>query len=372
MNKTTKIIGGIVIIIIVIVLVAVFYKSAPKGTIKIGAILPLTVKATNLGEDAKQAINLALEKLNQNSKIKIEVIFADEKCDAKEAVSGYRELTLKGAKLVIGAICSPSTLAIAPLAEQEGIVLITPGSAADEITQAGDFIFRDHVTMSQKTGKLAEFAVQKFNSIATIYDQSSSAYTLGDKIITDKFINEGKNVLSREGFGNDTTDFKTQLIKIKAGKPEAIYIGGLMPQAGLIIKQMNELGMSFQILAEDGFVTDTKFSEAVGNLSEGIIFAVTDFGRNIDPRFWDLYTEKFGKNPTIFAAQAYDCIMILAKIIKENCHDGNPICVKDALYNIRDYPGVSGTTSFDQNGDAIKPIIIKTIKNGQFVPYENN
>jgi branched-chain amino acid transport system substrate-binding protein len=50
--------------------------------------------------------------------------------------------------------------------------------------------------------------------------------------------------------------------------------------------------------------------------------------------------------------------------------NGDPTCIKDQLYKIKDYPGASGKTSFDENGDALKEIIIKTIKNGQFVPYK--
>ena len=366
------IIGIIVLAVVVWGGVKLFGTKEEKISepIKIGVILPLSVKAANLGENAKQAIDLAMIEINKTTP-KIEVIYGDDRCDPKEAVSVYQLFKQQNVKFIIGPICSPGTLAVAPLAERDGVVLITTGSAAETISQAGDFIFRNHITMSQKTGKLAQVAALKFNSVATIYDQANDAYLAGNNIVVDEFNKQSKVVAVTEGFGKDATDFRTQLTKIKIKQPEAIYIGALMPQAAIIVNQMKELGISSQIISEDGFAVDNKFLEAIGKSSEGIIFATTDFNReNTNQIFWDLYAQQFGRNPDIFAAQSYDTAMILVKIIRENCNSGNSVCVKNSLYKIQDYPGVSGKTSFDQNGDVKKSVVLKTIKNGQFVKYE--
>lgn len=369
MNKRFLTLIIIIVIIIVGVLIYTSQKSAvpeEKEVIKIGAILSLTGKADTLGEDMRNAINLALEKVNSNKQI-VELIYEDGMCDPQEAVTAYKALSLKGVKLMIGAVCSPSTLAIAPLAEDDSVVLITPASSADSISQAGDFIFRNHVFSSQKAGKIADFANKNFHSVATLYDQTNDAYILGEQVFVEEF--QG-SILARESFQNGDVDFRTQLTKIKSKNPEAVFILALMPQSALILKQLEELAIPSQIISEDALATDEKFLDATENLSDGIIFSGSDFSRETNPEFWDLYTERFAKNPTIFAAQAYDSLIILSNIIKEKCKTGNPICVKDELYKVRDYPGVSGLTTFDENGDALKPTVIKTIKNGQFVPYE--
>jgi len=150
----------------------------------------------------------------------------------------------------------------------------------------------------------------------------------------------------------------------------AIFIQALMPEASLIVKRLKELGVSAQILVGDALATDKVFIDAIENFSEGIIFVGSEFSRSTNPEFWDLYTERFGKNPNIYAAQAYDSLIILVDIIKRECKTGNSTCVKDSLYKVKNYLGVSGLTTFDENGDAIKTVAIKTIKNGQFVPYE--
>jgi branched-chain amino acid transport system substrate-binding protein len=368
MKKNIKIIGGIVVLVIIVVLVAVFYKPAPKETIKIGAILPLTGSAGSLGEYMRNAINLATEKANKNRPL-IEVYFEDEKCDPKEAVSAYQALRVKGIKLIIGAGCSSSTLAIAPLAEQDRVVLITPSSAADKISEAGDYIFRNHVLASQKEGKLGEFVGEKFNTVATIYDQANDAYVSGEKAFVEQVQNKGGNVVERQAFQKGATDFRTELTKIKAKNPDAIFVGAVMPESALILKQLKELRVKYQIFTDDGPATDSKFLDAVGDLAQGIIFSGPDFKRETNSEFWDLYTNRFSKNPNVFAAQAYDCLMILADTISQKCKTGDSTCVKNAFYGIKNYVGASGLTTFDKNGDALKPIVIKTIKNGQFVPY---
>ena len=360
----------ILIIAVVIVGLVIFLpkskKQVDKEPIKIGAILPLTSKSASLGEDMQKAINLALENINKDKKI-VEIFYEDEKCDGKEAVTAYQSLRLKNINIIIGAGCSPSTIAIAPLAEKDKVVVLSPASSADSISQAGDFIFRNHIFVSQKVKKLAEFANKKFNSVATIYDATNDAHVLGEMIFVKNF--QG-NVLARESFQKNALDFSTQITKIKEKKPMAIFIQALMPEASLIVKRLKELGVSAQILVGDALATDKVFIDAIENFSEGIIFVGSEFSRSTNPEFWDLYTERFGKNPNIYAAQAYDSLIILVDIIKRECKTGNSTCVKDSLYKVKNYLGVSGLTTFDENGDAIKTVAIKTIKNGQFVPYE--
>ena len=303
-----------------------------------------------------------MEKEDVNKQV--ELIYEDEMCDPQTAITAYRSLRLKGVNVIIGAFCSPSTLAIAPLAEQDKVILITPASSAETISQAGDYIFRNHVFSSQRGIKLGEFAANKFDSIATIYDKSNDAFVLTEKSLVEKIQEKNKIVLERQGVLGTATDFKTELIKIKASKPSAIYIGTLMPISALIVKQMKELNMTAQIIADDATVIDKNFLDAIGNMSEEIFFVSSDFDQETNLEFWNLYTERFGKNPTVFAAQSYN-LMILANIISEKCKNGDSICVKEYLYQIKNYSGVSGSTTFDVNGDAVKSLIIKTIKNGQ-------
>lgn len=76
---------------------------------------------------------------------------------------------------------------------------------------------------------------------------------------------------------------------------------------------------------------------------------------------------KYGVDPEYYAPIGYDAVKILALAIEKGGF--RPEQIKNALYQIKDFPGLSGTTSFDENGDVIKPVILKTVKNGRFVRY---
>jgi branched-chain amino acid transport system substrate-binding protein len=371
MNKATKIIIGIIIAIIVIG--GIWYGASKKPTpvtekesIKIGVILPLTGRGASLGENIQNAITLALDKIGNKN---IKVIYQDEKGDPKEAISAYQNLRMEGIKVIIGPGFSGGVLAVAPLAEKDKVIILTPSGAADSISDAGDFIFRNNAMVKDKETKLAEFAAKKYSKVATIYDQSVEGLVSAEKIFSEVFTKNGGTIVERQGFPRGETDFRTYLSKIKLKNPEALALFAIMPASAQIIKQIKELGINLVILADDATATETSFLESIGSLAERIIFSGSQFDRSTNPEFWDSYKERFGKEPNIYAAQAYDSFMILMNTIQK-CNGIDTECIKNELYKIKNYPGAAGLTSFNEKGDAIKPIIIKTIKNGQFVPYE--
>lgn len=224
--------------------------------------------------------------------------------------------------------------------------------------------------MDQKTGLLGKFACKRFNKVAIIYDNSSEAFVDGMNAFKNRYVKESNEIVAIESFKKGDADFRSQLLKIKLQNPEAVYIGGYAAEISLIVKQMEEQKIKTQILTDDA-ILDPSFLKTVGNLSEGIIFGTTRFDKDIAKDFWTSYFNLFGAEPTIFSAQGYDTLKILNSIIEDKCSNGNSTCLKNELYKVEDYLGVSGKTSFDENGDVKKEVIIKTIKNGQFVPYNS-
>jgi branched-chain amino acid transport system substrate-binding protein len=142
-------------------------------------------------------------------------------------------------------------------------------------------------------------------------------------------------------------------------------------EGGLIAKQARELGINIQLIGTDNF--GTKEVVETGKESvEGAIFSTPALDER-RPEAQELkrkFETKYGKEPPVIiaVADAYDAMNILAKAIQAKGYD--PLEVKDYLYSLKNYPGISGTISIDQNGDAEKPISLQVIKNGQFVPYE--
>jgi len=87
-------------------------------------------------------------------------------------------------------------------------------------------------------------------------------------------------------------------------------------------------------------------------------------------KFITKYKKKNNEEPSNWSANSYDAVMMVI-----NCIDNygyNSENIKKCLYNIKDYPGIGGKTTFDEYGEVIKPTIIKTIKEGEFVKFEEN
>src|SRR5690606_19038731 len=107
-----------------------------------------------------------------------------------------------------------------------------------------------------------------------------------------------------------------------------------------------------------------EFSKLAHNYSEGIIFSTPAYDpADNDPRvkqFATAFKERFGTAPDTASGHSYDAMHILAEAIKKAGAD-EPAKVKDALYAIRDFPGVTGRTTFDSNGDVVKPVLVKKI-----------
>ena len=174
-----------------------------------------------------------------------------------------------------------------------------------------------------------------------------------------------------EPYSLGDTDFRSQLTKIKSVNPEYIYLLGYLKELSIILKQMRELGVKSRILSAYSFY-DPKLIEVAGDIAENAIFTIPaydpDSKNQIVLDFVNKYVAMYGKKPDQFAAHAYDCIRILAKVMEGGALKGSEINI--ALHKSTDYQGVTGMITFsEENGDVTKPLRLFIVKNGEFVPY---
>ncbi len=377
MSRTTKTIIWLIVILVVIAGIwwGVSNRKPREEAIKIGAILPLTGGASIYGESAKEGVDLAIEEMNNKGGIngrKIEIIYEDSKAEPKEGVSAINKLiTVDKVPVIIGAMTSSVTLAVAPIAEENQVVLLSPGSSAPKITKAGDYIFRNEVSEEFGARKSAEFYYDAgFKEIAILYINND--YGVSVKETTKKVYQEkGGKISTAEAFVQKTTDFRTSLQKIKNSKPQALLIVA-HEEYPMIIRQMKEVGMELPILTTPVFESKELLNK-LGELAEGVIYSCystfdLESQKEEVKQFLDNFRKKYSKDPSYYAALGYDAAYLLKIAIEKGGYHSDGI--KNALYTIEDYPGVSGITSFDENGDVIKPVILKTVKNGKFVVYE--
>src|SRR3989344_3814371 len=292
MNNLHKILVLFVLVLLTGCSIQTRDTTAPanaKETIKIGVVLPLTGPSSDGGNYVKNGLLLAQDELNKDQDLayRYELLFQDSMYDPKTAVSAFRKLVdIDKVKYAIGAQGSSETLAITPIAEENKVILITPGSQSDKISQAGDYIFRTQVNTAQESPFLAEHIFK----------------AIGSKPLGLLLLN---------------TDYGESMI--------------------------NNFNPKF---------------EAVGGKIAGIDHLE-------EKEYMEKYKAVYGSENEILSANGYDALKILSQCIEQEKSDVEKVNM--CLYTIKEYAGASGVFSLDQNGDAVKHLIIKTVKDRTFI-----
>jgi branched-chain amino acid transport system substrate-binding protein len=368
----------ILLLFLIVVLLSGFPGCAKKETaIRIGAILPLTGDAAKYGKASKQGIELGLEEINASGGIqkkKLEVIYEDDQADPRLGVSAFEKLiTVNKVPVVIGPLPSSVALAVAPLAEKNKVILLSPAASSPALTNAGDYVFRNVVSDLFEGMALAEFVYSHLHlrNVSIIYINNDFGVGLKNSF-SEKFEGLGGKIITTESFNQGSTDFRTQLSKIKTGNPQGIYLIGYR-EMGRILRQATELGIRAQFLSIAMF-EDPEILKIAGESAEGIYYSFRAYdpqsGDELVKKFVKDYMAKYTVEPDIFAALSYDAIRIISLAIRNV--GTNPDAIKKFLYTVKDFPGVTGKITFDKNGDIIGTMSIKMVKDGKFVWYIRN
>lgn len=340
-------------------------KKEPRE-IRIGAILPLTGDGAKYGEEAKNGIDLALEELKDQ---KISVFYEDDQGTSNGAVNAFNKLiTGNKVPVIIGPMFSSTALSIAPLGERNGVVIFSPSASSPELTNAGDYFFRNWPSDVYEGGDMGQFAfdILKLRRVAIL--SVNLDYGVGlTNVFKKAFESLGGRVLTVEHYDQGATDFRTQLSKIKSLSPEGLYLPGYYAEIGLILRQAKELRVKTKFLSGVGF-DNPKVLEIARDAAEGVIFARPYYDpESRDPKvksFVEHFTRKYVKPPGIYAAHAYDALNIVVDAIRMGGY--NTESIKNNLYRLKGFPGVSGITSFDGNGDVEKAIQLMKVQGGKF------
>lgn len=344
-----------------------------EEVIKIGAVLCLTGSGSVYGQDSKRGLELAQEIINSNGGIsdkKIQLVFQDDKTLPSFALSAASFLiNTERVPVIIGAVTSSSTLAIAPLANQNKTILFSPGASSPKITNAGDYVFRNWISDTYEGKRIAEytFNVLKKSEVFILYINNDYGEGLKD-VFQKRFEELGGKVLGVDGYLQGSTNFRANLTKLKKLKPQGIYLPGYYQEIALILNQSKELGVKSQFLSCVSF-EDPELLKIASTNAENVIYATPYFNANdsalVVKEFTTLFKRKFAREPGTFAAHSFDAFQIIVKALISAGSDSEKI--KSFLYKLNNYQGVTGITSFDKNGDVEKPVSVKTVKDGRFI-----
>ena len=348
--------------------------GATGDTIKIGGLAPLTGDVSVYGVAVDNGVKMAVEEINADGGVlgkQIEYIVYDEKGDATEAVNAYNKLVQSdNVVAIVGDVTSKPTLAVAQQAAKEKIPLITASGTAENITQAGENIFRACFIDPFQGELMASYASKKLakKTAAIIYnisdDYSKGLYEAFEAAAGDL----GIEVVQVEGYGKGTVDFKAQLTNIKSKNPDVIFLPVYYQDVALIAVQAKELGIEAQFLGADGWdgvigQVDESNMDAVN----GAYFCSQYSAQSDDPNlqaFLSKYKETYGMDASQFAVLGYDAMKMLAQAISE-AGSTDSAAITSAMAAI-DFTGLTGHMTFDENRNPVKSAAITQIDNGEY------
>jgi len=336
--------------------------------VHVGAILPLTGDAAAYGTSMRRGMELALTEVNPQRPHPLGLLFEDSQADPKLAVSAYRKLKDRhGVMLILGPFTSGETLAVAPQAERDRVVVISTGASSPAVSEAGDFIFRIVSSDLYDADVVARFLRDRLKArrIAVVY--INNAYGAGVYAAFEKRLLqlEGEVILS-EGYSETEGDFRTIATKVVSAAPDAVFLVGHQ-EMGRFLRQAQEVGMRADIMST-GLFEDPTILETAGRAAEGVYYSYPTFDLSGDDpvlrRFAQSFEERFDSSPDNIAALGYDAVKIADRVTAVRPVSSNDI--KTTLYKIDQFHGATGIMRFDERGDVVKTFGVKRVQDGKF------
>jgi branched-chain amino acid transport system substrate-binding protein len=358
---------------------AILLTGCGGGTsneIVIGHVAPLTGDIKTFGESTRNGFQLAIDEANQAGGLlgrPIRTVITDDKNDPTEASNAATKLINQDRiRYLVGSVSSKCSIPLSEIAQSNRVVMITPTSTNPKVTVSEDgtrkdFVFRACFTDPFQGAAGARIAREQFRAqrVAVLYDVGNDYVKGLAEFFRDAFTRAGGEVVAYLSYAKDDVDFSAVLTKVKAAGPDLVFIPDYYNKVGLIAKQARQTGITAQLLGGDGWDSPDMIQIA-GDAIEGGVF--TNHYSPQDPRpevqTWVAkYEARFGGKPDALATLAYDATLLLMEAIRRAGAD-DPVMVRDALAGIRDYRSVSGSITFDAQGNPVKSVAVLQYRSG--------
>ncbi len=336
-----------------------------QTVVKIGHVAPVSGPQAHYGRDNENGARMAIDELNAQGvtiagkKVKFELLAEDDAADPKQGTAVAQKLCDAKVNGVVGHLNSGTTIPAAKVYAQCGLPMVTPSATNPELTQLGyKGVYRLLANDNALGAGLANYAAHtlKLKKVAIIDDRT--AYGQGVADVFAKTAKElGLEVVSQQYTNDKAVDFSAILTSIKSKKPDGIFFGGMDPQAGPMLRQMQQLGLNKAYLfGGDGICTDKlmELSSGAKTLSN-VVCAVG--GASLDKlpngKAWRAkYDAKFPGQFQVYSPYTYDATMLLVDAMKR----ANSVDPKVYAPKLADgFQGVTAKIAFEPNGDLKNP-----------------
>ncbi len=365
-------------IILILVMLVPMAGCAPKqgNTIRIGVIAPMTGDVKTFGDSTQKGAQLAVDEWNAKGGVlgkKIELVLADDKNDPAEATNAATKMIQQDKiHYIVGSVSSKCSIPISEIANKNKVVMISGTSTNGKVTvdpwpggTRKPYVFRACFIDDFQGPAMANYALNTlgFKKAAIFYDNGNDYVKGLAETFKAAFEKGGGTVPVYEAYSSSDTDFSALITKMMADPPDILYVPDYYNMVNLITKQARDAGFKGVFAGGDGWDSADLNMQS----TEGGYF--TNHYSPEDPRpevqnFVKAYQAKYGSVPDALATLAYDATNLLLNAISTAGVD-DTAKVKDAMQATKDFQTVSGSVTFDENGNPHKDITILQIKGGK-------
>ncbi len=394
-------------------------KNAVFNRYSIGCLLPLSGPYQTFGQRALKGIELAYSQFSSgNDGPPIKLVVKDTSSDPDKTRLAVQELATEQVAAILGPLVNVELAA--RQAQQMGIPIIT-FTQKDGICEIGDRVFRNFITPRMQVNAIASFAIEDLgaNRFAILYPNETYGVTFMN-LFWDRVVELGGRIVGVEAYKPRQTDFADSIKKLiglyyeipedlkpkdelDTGQPdddaavqvdektvrddeqppseeqpepivdsEAVFLPDSPQIVGLVAPQLAYYDVKDVYLLGTNLWHSDSLIKVADQYVQGAVMPDGFFARSSSPmvkKFVTLFEETYDQTPEFIEAVVYDSAMILFQVVRQP-HSRYRSEIKDGLLNLDDYPGVTGVTRFDANGDVVKKLRLLRIKGKKFVELE--
>jgi branched-chain amino acid transport system substrate-binding protein len=345
--------------------------------VKIGHVAPISGPQAAYGKDNENGARMAIEDLNAQGvviggkKVKFELLAEDDAADPKQGAAAAQKLCDAKVAGVAGHLNSGTTIPASKIYNDCGIPHITPSATNPNLTKPGyKTTFRLLANDNALGAGLAFYAADalKLKTVAVIDDRTAYGQGVAE-VFKATAKSKGMQVVDEQYTTDKAVDFMAILTAVKAKNPDAIFYGGMDPQAGPMLRQMEQLGLTRQkFFGGDGICTQDLIKQAAGAKTlENVVCAEGGASLTKMPNgeAWKKrYDAKFPNQFQVYSPYVYDAIMVLVDSMKR-AGSADPK-VYTSFIGKTNYKGVTTTVQFEPNGELKNPAMtLYTYKDGK-------
>ncbi len=351
--------------------------SAQETIVRIGHVGPVSGAQAHYGKDNENGARMAIEDLNAQGvmiggkKIKFELVAEDDAADPKQGTAAAQKLCDAKVAGIVGHLNSGTTIPASKIYNDCGLVQITPSATNPKYSQQGyKGAFRILANDNALGAGLALHASNnlKLKNIAIIDDRTAYGQGVAE-VFKKTAMARGINIVDEQYTTDKATDFMAILTAIKSKKPDGIFFGGMDPQAGPMLRQMEQLGMSnVKVFGGDGICTAKLADLAAGAKTLGNVICA-EGGAALEKMpsgmAWKAkYDAKYPGQFQVYSPYVYDATMVLVDAMKR-ADSVDPKVYGPKMFDTK-YKGVTSMVSFESDGELKSPsMTLYTYKDGK-------